>query len=239
VRAVEASLRRLVTDRIDVYYLHRFDDEVDLGDSLRTLDDLVRQGKILYTACSNFAAWQVAHALGLAAARHLISFSAVQPMYSLLKRQAEVELLPMAQALGLAVVPYSPTAGGLLTGKYAGGGRPEGARFATNEMYQRRYAEPSYWAAAEAFASLASRLGHKPATLAVAWAAAHPAGTSVLLGARSAEQLEDTLAAAELDLDAETYARVAALAPTPPPATDRSEEPRPTTGAGNVHARRS
>ena len=228
VRAVEASLRRLATDRIDVYYLHHFYDEADLGESLRALDDLVRQGKILYPACSNFAAWQVAHALGLAAARGLAPFTAVQPMYSLLKRQAEVELLPMARALRLAVVPYSPTAGGLLTGKYTGGVRPEGARFATNKMYQQRYAEPSYWAAAEAFAALASELGHKPTTLAVAWAAAHPAVTSVLLGARNAEQLDDTLAAADLDLDAETYARVAALTPAPPPATDRSEESRRT-----------
>lgn len=225
VRAVEASLRRLATDRIDVYYLHHFDDEADLGESLSALDDLLRQGKILYPACSNFAAWQVAHALGLAAASGLAPLTAVQPMYSLLKRQAEVELLPMARALGLAVVPYSPTAGGLLTGKYAGGVKPEGARFATNKMYQQRYAEPSYWAAAEVFASLASELGHKPTTLAVAWVAAHPAVTSVLLGARNAEQLEDTLAAADLELDAATYARLAALTPAPPPATDRSEEP--------------
>jgi aryl-alcohol dehydrogenase-like predicted oxidoreductase len=152
-------------------------------------------------------------------------------MYNLVKRQAEVEILPMAQALGVAVVPYSPTAGGLLTGKYTGGARPEGARFATNKMYQARYAEPSYWAVAEAFATLASQLGHKPATLAVAWTAAHPAVTSVLLGARTADQLEDTLAAADLDLDTETYARVAALTPTPPPATDRSEESRPAQGS--------
>jgi len=226
VRAVEASLRRLATDRIDVYYLHHFDEATDLGESLRALDDLVRQGKILYPACSNFAAWQVAHALGMAAARGLTPFCAIQPMYSLLKRQAEVEVLPMAQALGLAVVPYSPTAGGMLTGKYAGGVRPEGARFATNKMYQARYAESSYWAAADAFGALASELGHKPATLAVAWVAAHPAVTSVLLGARTAEQLGDTLAAADLEVGPETYARVAALTPTPPPATDRSEEPR-------------
>jgi aryl-alcohol dehydrogenase-like predicted oxidoreductase len=150
------------------------------------------------------------------------------------KRQAEVELLPMAQAPGLAVVPYSPTAGSLLTGKYAGGVRLGGTRFATNKVYQARYAEPSYWDAAEAFAALASQLGHKPATLAVAWTAAHPAATSVLLGARRAEQLEDTLAAADLELEPAAYARIAALTPTPAPATDRSEEPksarRPSTG---------
>jgi aryl-alcohol dehydrogenase-like predicted oxidoreductase len=224
VRAVEASLARLDTDRIDVYYLHRFDDVTDVGESLRALDDLVRQGKILYPACSNFAAWQVAHALGLAAAHDLAPFCAVQPMYNLLKRQAEVEILPMAQALGLAVVAYSPTAGGLLTGKYRSGARPDGARFTTNAMYQSRYGDSSYRAAADAFTALAAELGQRPATLAIAWTASHPAVTSVLLGARNIEQLDDTLAAADLVVDEELRARVAALTPAPAPATDRSEE---------------
>jgi aryl-alcohol dehydrogenase-like predicted oxidoreductase len=111
VRAVEASLRRLQTDRIDVYYLHRFDDATALDESLRGLDDLVRAGKILYPACSNFAAWQVAHALGIQAARNWAPLVALQPMYNLVKRTAEIELLPMAHALGVAVVPYSPTSG--------------------------------------------------------------------------------------------------------------------------------
>jgi len=224
VRAVEASLARLATDRIDVYYLHRFDDVTDVGESLRALDDMIRQGKILYPACSNFAAWQVAHALGLAAARDLAPLCAIQPMYNVLKRQAEVEILPMAQALGLAVVPYGPTAGGLLTGKYAGGARPERARFTTDTLYQTRYADSSYWAVADAFAALAAELGHRPATLAVGWVASHPAVTSVLLGARSLDQLDDTLAAADLVVDDAARARVAALTPAPPPATDRSEE---------------
>ena len=224
VRAVEASLGRLATDRIDLYYLHRFDDATDIGDSLRTLDDLVRQGKILYPACSNFAAWQIAHALGLAAARDLTPFCAVQPMYNLLKRQAEAEILPMATALGLAVVPYSPTAGGILTGKYSGGARPDGARLTTNTMYQTRYGDRAYWDAADRFVALAAELGHRPATLAVGWVASHPSVTSVLIGARAAAQLEDTLAAGDLYLDGETRSRVAALTPAPPPATDRSEE---------------
>lgn len=224
VRAVEASLGRLGTDRIDVYYLHRFDDATDIGDSLRTLDDLVRQGKILYPACSNFAAWQVAQALGVAAAGALVPFCAVQPMYNVLKRQAEVELLPMAEALGLAVISYNATAGGLLTGKYSGGVRPDGARLSHDAAYQARYGDPSYWQAAERFGALAAELGHRPATLAVAWVASHPAVTSVLLGARTAAQLDDTLAAASLELDAATRARVSALTPAPPPATDRSDE---------------
>jgi aryl-alcohol dehydrogenase-like predicted oxidoreductase len=224
VRAVEASLRRLGTDRIDVYYLHRFDDLTDIGDSLRTLDDLVRQGKILYPACSNFAAWQVAHALGVGSARCLTPIVALQPMYNLLKRQAEVEILPMAQSLGGAVVPYSPTAGGLLTGKYRGGVRPDGSRMAVNAMYQTRYGDDAYWSAADAFTGLAAELGHAPSTLAVAWAASHPGVTSVILGARSVEQLGETLQAADLVLPPEVRARIAALTPEPPPATDRNEE---------------
>lgn len=223
-RAVEASLKRLGTDRIDVYYLHHFDDQAEIGESLRALDDLVRQGKILYPACSNFAAWQVAHALGLSEARGWARLCALQPMYNLLKRQAEVELLPMAQALGLAVVPYSPAAGGLLSGKYSGQARPEDSRFATNAMYQSRYGDPASWSAAEAFVKLAAELGQRPVTLAVAWVASHPAVSSVLMGARSAAQLEDALAAADLELGPETRARVSALTPEPPPATDRSDE---------------
>lgn len=224
VRAVEASLRRLATDRIDVFYLHRFDDVTDLGETLRAVDDLVRAGKILYPACSNFAAWQVAHALGAAARAGWAPLVAVQPMYNLLKRQVEVELLPMAAALRVGVIPYSPTAGGLLSGKYGGGQRPDTGRMVTNAMYQARYADPAYLTAAERLAALAAELGLAPTTLAVAWVASHPAVTSVLLGARSVEQLDASLAAADVVLDAETRARVSALTPTPPPATDRSEE---------------
>ena len=224
VRAVEASLRRMQTDRVDVFYLHRWDDGTAIEETLRALDDLVRAGKVLYPAASNFAAWQVAHALGVAAARGLAPLVAIQPMYNLVKRQAESEILPMAASLGVACVPYSPLAGGILTGKYAGGASPAGARFTYNKMYQTRYADQAYWQAGEAFARLAGELGHAPAALAVAWVASHPAVTSVLCGARSADQLGASLAAADLELDAATRARISALTPEPAPATDRNEE---------------
>lgn len=224
VRAVEASLRRLATDRIDVFYLHRFDDVTDVGETLRALDDLVRAGKILYPACSNFAAWQVAHALGAARVAGFAPLVAVQPMYNLVKRQAEVEILPMAEALGIGVIPYSPTGGGLLTGKYGLGRTPDRGRVRDNKMYQVRYGDPAYLAIAERFAQLAQELGHHPATLAVAWVASHPAVTSVLVGGRDVDQLTPALAARELVLDAATRARIAALSPEPPPATDRNEE---------------
>ncbi len=224
VRAVEASLRRLATDRIDLYYLHRFDDGTAIDESLRALDDLVHAGKILYPACSNFAAWQVAHALGIARAAQLAPFVAIQPMYNLVKRTAEIELLPMAQSLGLAVIPYSPTGGGLLTGKYGPDKRPPSGRLVDWKMYAARYRDPDYFAIAGRFAELATELGQSPVTLAVAWAASHPAVTSVLAGARDADQLAPALAAIELVLDDATRARIATLSPEPPPATDRIEE---------------
>jgi len=224
VRAVEASLTRLATDRIDLYYLHRFDDVTALDETLRGLEDLVRAGKILYPACSNFAAWQVAHALGIQRLHSWAPLVAIQPMYNLVKRQAEVEILPMAQSLGLAVIPYSPTGGGLLAGKYNAEQKPQSARLVENKMYTARYADPTYLAIAGRFTALAAELGHHPAALAVAWAASHPGVTSVLIGGRNVEQLAPTLAANQLVLDGATRARISALSPEPPPATDRNDE---------------
>ncbi|HEU4727503.1 MAG TPA: aldo/keto reductase [Kofleriaceae bacterium] len=233
VRAVEASLRRLDTDRIDLYYLHRFDDVTDLGETLRALDDLVRAGKILYPAVSNFAAWQIAHALGVQRQAGWAPLVAIQPMYNLVKRQVEVEILPMAQSLGLAVIPYGPTGGGLLTGKYGTDRRPETGRLVEAKMYTVRYADPRYLTIASQFTALAAELGHAPTTLAVAWVASHPGVTSVLVGGRSASQLGPALAAGQLVLDEATRARISALSPEPPPATDRNEE----TSAHNFGAR--
>jgi aryl-alcohol dehydrogenase-like predicted oxidoreductase len=228
VRACEGSLRRLGRDAVDVFYLHRFDDVTALDETLRAVDDLVRAGKVLYPACSNFAAWQVVRALGVAEALRLSPLVAVQPMYNLVKRQAEVELLPMAQALGLAVFPYSPTAGGLLTGKWGAERRQDHGRLATNAMYKVRYADPAYYAAADGLVAIAGELGVAPAALAIAWVASHPGVTSVLVGARDAGQLESNLAAATITVDGELRARLAALTPEPPPATDRNEERTPS-----------
>ena len=233
VRAVEASLRRLQTDRIDLFYVHRFDDATALDETLRALDDLVRAGKILYPACSNFAAWQVAHALGICALKNLAPLVAIQPMYNLVKRAAEIEILPMAQSLGLAVVPYSPTGGGLLTGKYSTTQKPEKARLVDTKMYSIRYGSPAFYAIAEQFTDLAKQLGHHPVTLAVAWVTSHPGVTSVLVGGRNPEQLAPAFQALQLSLDAETRAKISALSPEPPPATDRNEE----TSAHNYGSR--
>ncbi len=224
-RAVEASLRRLQTDRLDVCYLHRFDGRVAIDEQFRTLDDLVRAGKIVYPAVSNFAAWQLATALGRCELRGWARPVLLQPMYNLCKRQAEVELFPLAQHAGLGVVCYGPLAGGVLSGKYL----DEGAsgRFTSDPMYLARYRSIDAHAVAAGLAGLAREAGHHPATLAVAWAAAHPAVTSVLVGGRSLEQLAPSLAAADLVLDGDLLAAVSALTPQPPPANDRDEERRP------------
>jgi aryl-alcohol dehydrogenase-like predicted oxidoreductase len=224
VRAVEATLQRLKTDRIDIFYLHRFDDVTALDETLRAVEDLIRQGKILYPACSNFSAWQTAHALGMQRAANWAPLVAIQPMYNLVKRQAEVEILPMAESLGVGVVTYSPTGGGLLTGKYGSAARPTTGRLVDNKMYGTRYSEAAMYKTAEAFAALARSRGLAPATLATAWVLAHRSVTSVLLGARDVAQLKETLAAAAVSLDAETYAAISALSAAPAPATDRNEE---------------
>jgi aryl-alcohol dehydrogenase-like predicted oxidoreductase len=224
VRACEASLRRLETDRIDVYYLHRFDDEAELEESLRAIEHLVAQGKVLYPAVSNFAAWQVCKSLGIQALNRWSPIAAIQPMYNLVKRQCEAELLPMARSERLAVFPYSPLGGGLLSGKFGVHDRPAGARVSEWPMYKVRYGEPALYEVAEAFRSLAREANLHPVTLAVAWVMAQPGVTAPLLGARSLAQLEPALAAAELTVDPSLLDRVSALYPSPPPATDRNEE---------------
>lgn len=224
MQQVEGSLRRLNTDRLDVYFVHRFDEQTPMEETLRALDDLVRQGKILYPGVSNWAAWQITKALGYSAMAGLARFECIQPMYSLAKRQAEVEILPLARAEQIGVIPYSPLGGGLLTGKYSTAAKPEHGRLVENAMYGKRYREGSYFELAERFSTFARDLGHHPATLAVAWAMAHPAITAPIVGARNVEQLTASLAAAELAMTPELYAEVSALAYEPPPATDRSEE---------------
>jgi aryl-alcohol dehydrogenase-like predicted oxidoreductase len=222
--SVEASLRRLGTDRIDIYYVHRFDDRTALEETLRALDDLVHRGKVVYLGASNFAAWQVAKALGISAREGWAPFACLQPMYNLVKRQAESEILPMAQSEGLAVFPYSPLGGGLLSGKYGPGRRPEDGRLVASKIYATRYGEALNYEVAERFAAFARERGYHPASLAVAWVAAHPAVTAPLVGARNTAQLAPLLAAADIDMTPELRAEIAALSPEPPPATDRNEE---------------
>jgi aryl-alcohol dehydrogenase-like predicted oxidoreductase len=224
VRAVENSLRRLGTDRIDLLFVHRFDEQTALDETLRALDDLVRQGKVLYLGASNFAAWQVMKALGRQRAEGWTPFHVLQPMYNLAKRQAEVELLPMAQSEGLGVLSYSPLGGGLLTGKYGLDDRPARGRLVDNKMYQTRYGADVHYKVAERFSQFAEAHGYNPVSLAVAWVAHHPAITAPIIGGRNVEQLDGSLGALDIDMSDDLYNEISALAPTPPPATDRVEE---------------
>ena len=227
--AVEASLQRLKTDYIDVYFIHRFDDRTPIEETLRALDDLVRQGKILYPAASNFAAWQVAKALGICAKEGWARFECIQPMYNLTKRQAEVELLPMARSENVGVITYSPLGGGLLTGKYGPSLKPASGRLVENKMYQTRYGANWIYELAQTFADFARARGFEPASLAVAWVAGHPAVTAPIIGARNLEQLEGSLKALEIEMTRELWAEISAMSPEPPPATDRNEELTPHT----------
>lgn len=222
--SVAASLKRLGTDRIDLYFIHRFDDRTPLEETLRVLEDLVRQGKVLYPAVSNFAAWQTSKALGISAREGYAPISCVQPMYSLVKRQAEVEILPMALAEGLGVVPYSPLAGGLLSGKYGVARRPESGRLTVHKISQTRYGGAVYYEVAERFTEFARERGHHPAALAIAWVGSHPAVTAPIIGARTTDQLRTLLGATDIAMTAELRAAISALSPEPPPATDRNEE---------------
>lgn len=218
--SAETSRQRMGLDTLDVLYLHRFDPDTDLSESFQAFADLKARGHIRYIGLSNFAAWQVVKAANVAAQFDL-SVAVIQPMYNLVKRQAEVEILPMANDLGILVAPYSPLGGGLLTGKYAGGGT---GRLTQNDRYAARYGRAEMHTAADALCRLAAKMGTDPATLAVAWAAAHPTGPSPIISARSAVQLEPSLAALHFDMTPDLYARISALSPTPPPATDRTEE---------------
>jgi len=222
--SVEASLKRLGTDHLDFYFLHTFDPRTPIEETLRALDDLVHQGKILYPAVSNWAAWQIATALGISAREGLARFACIQPMYNLVKRQAEVEILPLAQAERMGVITFSPLGGGLLTGKYSPTRRPERGRLVEDSLYKTRYGDPLYYDIAERFAAHAQERGVHPASLAVAWVISHPAVTAPIIGARNVAQLEASLSALDVPMTPEWRAEISALSVEPPPATDRSEE---------------
>ena len=216
----DTSRTRLQLDCIDILYLHRFAPETPLEQTLKWFAARKEAGEIRYLGLSNFAAWQVMKAQ-IAGAKHGIAADILQPMYSLVKRQAEVEILPMCMDQGIAIAPYSPLGGGLLTGKYAAGGS---GRLSEDARYNSRYGQDWMRQAASELAQLAQERGLDPATLAVAWAAAHPANPMPIISARNAGQLAPSLAALEFDMEAELYEEISGLSPRPAPATDRLEE---------------
>ena len=199
MHAVEASLRRLGTDYIDLYYIHHVDIQTPLEEMLRAFDDLVRQGKIRYPACSNYEAWRLMEAIWISDSKNLARFEAYQPQYSLVVRDIEEELVPACALKGLGMVVWSPLAGGYLSGKYQPGDQQvAGARSAENWAFSMRFFHPDHAAILAELLAVARELGRSPAQVAVRWVLQRPMVTSAIVGARTTAQLGDTLAAADL-----------------------------------------
>jgi aryl-alcohol dehydrogenase-like predicted oxidoreductase len=204
--AVDASLRRLKTDYIDLYQLHMDDPATPLDEMAEAMDTIVRSGKVRYIGVSNFLAYRLARALGRQDALKLTRFVSAQPRYNLLFREVERELFPLAQEDGIAVIPFNPLAGGLLSGRYQHSDTPEQGRFSAElggfgKLYQTRYWHEREFETVGKIREIAELQATPMATLSVAWVLANPAITSVILGASRIEQLTDTLAAADYKLD--------------------------------------
>ena len=211
----DASLKRLQTDYIDLYQVHMWDFETPLEETLAALDSLVTAGKVRYLGVSNYAAWQIMKALGLQRAGGLAPFVSIQPLYNLLDRELEWEIVPLALSEGLGIIPWSPLRGGWLSGKFARGmTKPlEGSRVEKAEQQGwsenwSDYDNERTWASLDALHAIAAETGAPPAAVAIAWLLARPGVTAPILGARSVAQLEATLAAADLTLGEAQIARL-------------------------------
>lgn len=209
LRAVHASLKRLKTDRLDLYQLHTADPHTPIEETLRTLHDLIRQGMVRYIGCSNLPAWQVVEAQWTAKSLGLEGFASLQDEYSLLVRGLERERLPVAQKYGLGLLPYFPLANGLLTGKYRrGAALPEGARLTQNKARAEEVMTERNWAIIERLETFSKERGHTLLELAFSWLAANPVVSSVIAGATKPEQLEQNVNAVRWKLTAEELAEV-------------------------------
>ena len=230
--AVEDSLKRLQMDHIDLYYIHHVDTQTPLEEMLRALDDLVHQGKVRYTACSNYQAWRLCEALWISASKNLARFVCYQPQYSLVVRDIEQELMPLCRHKGLGVVVWSPLAGGFLSGKY----RP-GARALEGTRSQEAWAYPEPYFAANADETLAvllkvaADLGRTPAQVAIRWVLEQPGISAAIVGARSAAHLRNNLEASSLRLQGEALERLNEISRLP----DRY----PEAMQKNIHERRN
>lgn len=219
-REFAESRKRLGLETVDLLYIHQPDPVTPLEETFGAVSEYVESGAVRYVGISNFSAWATMKARQMA--RQMgIDVVFLQPMYNLVKRQAEVEILPMAVSEGFYVCPYSPLGGGLLTGKYAGG---EGGRIKDDAMYSRRYGVDWMHRAATDLAVLAKEIGVAPATLAVAWVARHRGVWGPIISGRSVAQLQPSLDAIGFNMDDTLYDRISILSPTPPPANDRLEE---------------
>jgi aryl-alcohol dehydrogenase-like predicted oxidoreductase len=220
IKACEDSLRRLGTDRIDLYQMHRPKGSIPVDETLRALDDLIRQGKVRYIGTSTFGAWQIVESLWASKELGLNRFVCEQPPYNLLDRRIERELLPMCRTYGIATIPWAPIAGGLLTGKYrVGQTRPEGARYTSRSAPFNRDNDAAL-AAVEKFLAFCNERGHNPTHFAVAWCLAQPGVTSPIIGPKTMAQYEDYLKALEIRVTEEDAEAIDAIFP---PGTHVSE----------------
>jgi len=216
-RALDASLRRLGVEHIDLYQLHAWDAVTPLEETLRFLDDSVSSGKIGYYGFSNFLGWQVTKAAYLARALGFAAPVTLQPQYSLLVREVESEIVPACLDAGMGLLPWSPLAGGWLTGKYARDSTPEGAtRLGEDpdrgmEAWEPRNREERTWRVIDTVSEIATARGANPAQVSLAWLEGRPAVTSVILGARNPEQLADNLGAASVELTDQERTRLDAV----------------------------
>ncbi|MEO8686007.1 MAG: aldo/keto reductase [Devosia sp.] len=235
-KALDDSLRRLQVEQIDLYQMHGWDALTPLEETLRFLDDSVRNGKIAYYGFSNFLGWQLTKAVWMAKASGYTAPVTLQPQYNLLMRDIEHEIVPAALDSGMGLLPWSPLGGGWLSGKYQRDQIPTGAtRLGENpkrgmEAYDQRNAQEKTWQIIEALAGIARERGVSSAQIALAWVAAQPAVTSVILGARTREQLADNLAAANLQLTAGELATLDAVSKP-----DMAEYPYGTGGINQRH----
>jgi aryl-alcohol dehydrogenase-like predicted oxidoreductase len=203
--AVDASLRRLQTDHIDLYYVHNFDVTTPIEEMLRGLDDLVRAGKIRYIGASNFLAWQIARSNLMAEVHGWTPFVAAQSHYHMLERDIEKEMLPFCQSQGVGLIPYFPLAGGFLTGKYRPDSpAPAGSR-GESSPYVQKYMTPSNYAIVARLQEWAEQRGHSAGGAAQAWLFAHPEVSSVITGATRLEQMQENVKAAEWVLTSEEF----------------------------------
>ena len=212
-RAVEDSLRRLDSDYIDLYQMHRYDENTPLEETLSTLNDLVREGKVRYIGVSNWPASQIAEAATITQMKGWESLISLQPQYSILARDIEVEIVPVCQRFGLGIIPWSPLGGGMLTGKYKKGEEPtEGTRFAApgpfQQMWRARALSERNHAIMEVVLGEAGNLDISPIALALAWNLSRPAVVSPIIGPKSVKQLEDNLTALDVTLPEETVQRI-------------------------------
>ena len=203
VEAIEASLRRLDLEYVDLYQVHHFDDQTPMDETLETLDNLVRQGKVLYVGCSNFSAVHLCDANHLARQRNLTRFDCVQPHYNMLQRNIEDDLLPLCGSSGVGVIVYCPLAQGVLTGKYNSGKVPLGSRGGSNAAaWRKRYLNDANLKKLRALQRIAGRKGKTMSQLALAWILHRAEVTSCIIGATSVEQVDENVKASSMKLSA-------------------------------------